>query len=104
MSVSFCVRVSDICRNLGHSADITIMVKPEDTDLLMLVGETSHGAVRGGDEGVLGLGGQGGNGGDGGAGSRYYNNNTNSWVTVPGGSGGYAGINGNNGEIWYVCN
>jgi hypothetical protein len=82
--------------NAGHSADITVLVKEHDMDLLSLLGEVSNGAPKGGEKGNFGLGGSGGVGGRGG--SSYSGHNGERVISNPGGPNGPNGVAGMNGE------
>jgi hypothetical protein len=82
--------------NAGHSADITVMVKEDDMDLLSLLGTTSNSAPPGGKMGDFGLGGAGGAGGIGGNSCTFYSGER--LVTNPGGNNGPCGVAGSNGK------
>jgi hypothetical protein len=83
--------------NAGNSADITVLVKEEDMDLLSLLGQTSNCVPKGGPKGDFGLGGAGGIGGRGGA--SYSGHNGERSYTNAGGMNGPNGVAGMNGEL-----
>jgi hypothetical protein len=83
--------------NAGNSADITVLVKEEDMDLLSLLGQTSNCVPKGGSKGDFGLGGAGGIGGRGGA--SYSGHNGERSYTNAGGMNGPNGVAGMNGEL-----
>ena len=82
--------------NAGRSADITVMVKEEDMDLLSLLGKVSNEVPKGGVKGNFGLGGAGGQGGKGGSG--YSGHDGEKHISNPAGSNGPNGVAGNNGK------
>ena len=83
--------------NAGHSADITVLVKEDDMDLLSLLGTVSNDAPKGGDKGNFGLGGSGGIGGKGG--NSYSGYDGDKHYTNPGCYNGPNGVAGMNGEM-----
>lgn len=83
--------------NAGNSADITVLVKEEDMDLLSLLGKVKNGVPKGGPKGDFGLGGCGGVGGRGG--SSYSGYNGERHYTNAGGANGPNGVAGNNGTL-----
>lgn len=83
--------------NAGHSADITVLVKEEDMDLLSLLGKVENGKAQGGPKGNFGLGGAGGIGGRGG--SSYSGYDGERHYTNAGGMNGPNGVAGMNGAL-----
>jgi hypothetical protein len=82
--------------NAGNSADITVLVKEEDMDLLSLLGKIENDAPAGGEKGDFGLGGSGGQGGKGGRSYSGYDGEKH--YTNPGGVNGPNGVAGMNGK------
>lgn len=82
--------------NAGHSADITVMVKEADMDLLSVLGTLSNEAPKGGAKGNFGLGGAAGVGGKGG--NSYSGHNGEKIINNAGGQNGPNGVAGMNGK------
>ena len=89
--------------NAGNSADITVLVKEEDMDLLSLLGATENSAPQGGEKGEFGLGGAGGIGGKGGRSYSGYDSSSQKHYTNPGGSDGPNGVAGMNGNRSFIA-
>ena len=80
----------------GLSADITVMVKEVDMDLLSVLGTTSNDSAKGGAKGNFGLGGSAGVGSKGR--NSYSGHNGDRVINNAGGQNGPNGVAGMNGQ------